>query len=211
LTATGVSQDNGMERPWFCYARPHPGTADGRAGAIRPRAGGLPPRARGKAAVPVSSSSRSVRGAAGATLTRPDKRLTDFDQSFYLTIAYDCVTTARSRTACSTTSISTRAVPKPGMFFAPLYPLAIAGVAALDPQFAATSTAPSKPTKSIAEIGSCGHHAWPMHVPPRRVSDHRRRCRSHSRELIFSGAAVFYLAGVLAALGLACEAICFRF
>ena len=58
----------------------------------------------------------------GANGSRPEKRLNDFDQSFYLTIAYDLEHHGVFSNGPFAKVDSTVARPPPGMFFGPLYP-----------------------------------------------------------------------------------------
>ena len=72
-----------------------------------------------------------------AIMSQPAKRMMDFDQSFYLTIAYDLARHGVFSNGPFDAVDSTRAAPPPGMFFAPLYPSLVAGVMRLDTRFAA--------------------------------------------------------------------------
>src|SRR3954447_14208612 len=73
-----------------------------------------------------------------AITSRGPKRLTDFDQSFYLTIAYDMVHHHVFSNGVFDQVDSTVAAPPPGMFFTPLYPTLVAAVMKLDRRFGAT-------------------------------------------------------------------------
>ena len=59
---------------------------------------------------------------ATAIVSRPAKWLSDFDQSFYLTIAYDLNHHGVFSNGVFDKVDSTVAVPPPGMFFSPVYP-----------------------------------------------------------------------------------------
>src|SRR5262245_57037497 len=72
-----------------------------------------------------------------AILLRPAKWLSDFDQSFYLTIAYDLKHHGVFSNGKFDDVNSVVAVPPPGMFFAPLYPWLIVAATAVDPRFSA--------------------------------------------------------------------------
>jgi hypothetical protein len=143
---------------------------------------------------------------ATALVTRPLKRLTDFDQSFYLTIAYDLRHHGTFSNGVLDDVDSTRAVPKPGMFFAPLYPLVIAGVAALDARFAATLDCTIEANEKHRELASCDTYARPMFVVHAAVLTVGVVAIALAAEIIFAGATVFLLAGVLASLGVLWEA-----
>ena len=62
---------------------------------------------------------------AAAITSRPPKWLSDFDQSFYLTIAYDIDRHGVFSNGIFDKTDSTRAAPAPGMFFVPGYPLLV--------------------------------------------------------------------------------------
>jgi hypothetical protein len=143
---------------------------------------------------------------AGALLTRPLKRLTDFDQSFYLTIAYDLVHHGTFSNGIFDDVDSTRAKPKPGMFFAPLYPLTVAAVAALDSRFAATLDCTIEANEKHRPLASCDTYARPMFLVHAALLTIGVVAAAATGEIIFGGIAVFYLAAVLATLGVLWEA-----
>ncbi len=64
---------------------------------------------------------------ATAILLRPAKWLSDFDQSFYLTIAYDLEHHGVFSNGVFDDVNSTRAPPPAGKFFGPVYPWLVAG------------------------------------------------------------------------------------
>src|SRR5262245_50934652 len=73
---------------------------------------------------------------ATAILLRPSKWLSDFDQSFYLTIAYDLFHHGVFSNGVFDDVNSTAAAPPPGMFFGPVYPWLIVAATKIDPRFA---------------------------------------------------------------------------
>src|SRR5262249_61085618 len=70
-----------------------------------------------------------------AIAARPAKRMVDFDQSLYLTVAYDLDRHGVFSNGVFDRFDSPVAAPPPGMFFAPLYPALIAPALELDPRF----------------------------------------------------------------------------
>src|SRR3954471_2575728 len=72
---------------------------------------------------------------ATAILLRPAKWLSDFDQSFYLTIAYDLVHHGVFSNGMFDDVDSTVAVPPPGRFFGPIYPALVVAAMKVDPRF----------------------------------------------------------------------------
>ena len=73
---------------------------------------------------------------ATAILSRPAKWLSDFDQSFYLTIAYDLNHHGVFSNGVFDKVNSTVAVPPPGIFFGPVYPWLIVAATKVDARFA---------------------------------------------------------------------------
>ena len=73
---------------------------------------------------------------ATAILLRPAKWLSDFDQSFYLTIAYDIVHHGVFSNGVFDEVDSTREAPPPGRFFGPVYPALVVAAMKLDSRFA---------------------------------------------------------------------------
>src|SRR6187200_3599245 len=71
-----------------------------------------------------------------AIVTRPPKWLSDFDQSFYLTIAYDIRHHGVFSNGVFDDVNSTVAGPAPGMFFGPVYPWLVVLASKLDGRFA---------------------------------------------------------------------------
>src|SRR5258705_11265058 len=71
-----------------------------------------------------------------AITAKPARTLSDFDQSFYLTIAYDLNHHGVFSNGVFDGVDSTREVPPPGMFFVPGYPLVVLGAMKLDARFA---------------------------------------------------------------------------
>ncbi len=72
----------------------------------------------------------------GAILSRPAKGLMDFDQPFYVTMAYDLDRHGILSNGIFVDIDSTEAAPQPGMFFVPIYPLLVAAVMKVDSRFA---------------------------------------------------------------------------
>src|SRR5262245_25120454 len=68
--------------------------------------------------------------------SQPPKWLNDFDQSFYLTIAYDLDRHGVFSNGVFDEVDSTRTAPPSGMFFVPGYPMVIFAVMQADPRFA---------------------------------------------------------------------------
>src|SRR5436190_947982 len=70
-----------------------------------------------------------------AITTRVPKWLTDFDQSFYITIAYDLDRHGVFSNGVAGKTDSTASPPRPGMFFGPVYPSLVYAAMQVDPRF----------------------------------------------------------------------------
>src|ERR1700704_703405 len=105
---------------------------------VRTRPGGSSPSMR----KPFDIGARVVFGIvifaalAAAILARPPKSPNEFDQAYYLTVAYDIDHHGVFSNGVLDDVNSTVAAPPPGMFFGPLYPWLIAGVTRIDARFA---------------------------------------------------------------------------
>src|SRR5882757_6646813 len=75
-----------------------------------------------------------------AIMMQPAKRLSDFDQSFYLTIAYDLDRHGVFSNGIFDNTDSTVTAPPPGMFFVPLYPTLVLAAMKIDSRFAEAVT-----------------------------------------------------------------------
>lgn len=143
---------------------------------------------------------------AGAIAGQHEKRLIDFDQSFYLTIAYDLVHHGTFSNGIFDHVDSTRAKPPPGMFFAPLYPLVVAAAAKIDARFAATLDCTIEANEQHRPLETCEIYARPLLVANAVFITAGVVAIAATAETIFAGAALFYLAALLAAVGIGSEA-----
>ena len=73
---------------------------------------------------------------AAAILTRPDQKLMEFDQPFYVTMAYDLDRHGTLSNGIFVDIDSTGAKPRPGMFFGPVYPALVLAAMKIDSRFA---------------------------------------------------------------------------
>ena len=146
-----------------------------------------------------------------AIAARPAKRMVDFDQSFYLTIAYDLDRHGVFSNGVFDSVDSTVAAPPPGMFFAPLYPVLIAAAMKVDARFAraVACTVEADHKKHALEI--CEIYPWPMHVIHVLFLTLGILAIALSGEMIFSSLRVFYVGGILAAAAVALEAELFSY
>ena len=148
---------------------------------------------------------------AAAILGRPEKRLNDFDQSFYLTIAYDMTRHGVFSGGVFDQADSTRAAPPPGMFFVPGYPALVAAAMWLDPRFDRAVACHVLANEGHRSLEGCEFYARPIHLAHAALLAGAALAIAASAQLLFGGFGVFLLAGTLATAGFAAEADLFSF
>jgi len=141
-----------------------------------------------------------------AILSRPDKRLIDFDQSFYLTIAYDLDRYGVFSNGVFDSVDSTVEVPPPGMFFAPLYPLLLVGLMQFDRHFADTVRCTIEANEKHRDLDTCEIYALPMLLIHAALAALGVLAIARTAEIVVPDRRMFYAAGLLATLGIAAEA-----
>jgi hypothetical protein len=97
-------------------------------------------------------------------LSRPAWKLLDFDQGFYVTIAYDLDRHGVFSNGPFAKVDSTVARPPPGMFFGPLYPTLVLAAMKLDPRFAAAVRCAVEADRAHRDQASCEAYALPMRL-----------------------------------------------
>jgi hypothetical protein len=157
-------------------------------------------------------------------MTQPPKGLRDYDQSFYLTIAYDVdrygvfsngifdenrYSIFSNGILDKTDSISE--VPPPGMFFVPGFPLLVLAAMKLDDRFAKAVECSVEANYKKRNGAECEVYATPMHTVHAFLLALGVFAIALSGELIFDSARVFWLAGALAAGSFSAEAGIFSF
>jgi hypothetical protein len=148
---------------------------------------------------------------AAAILARPPKWLSHFDQSFYLTIAYDLERHGVFSNGVLDDVDSTRGPPPPGMFFAPLYPWLVAAVARIDSRFAAAVSCSVEANHEARDGAECEVYAFPMHIVHAALLAVGVVAIALSAEIILASAPMFWLVGILATLMLLPDADLFSF
>jgi len=148
---------------------------------------------------------------ATAILTRSPKWLSDFDQSFYLTIAYDLNHHGVFSNGMFDEVSSPVAAPPPGMFFGPLYPWLIAGVTRLDTRFAKAVDCSVEANHKVRDGAECEVYARPMHLLHAALLALGVLAIALAAEIMFASAMVFWLAGMLATVALLPDADLFSF
>jgi hypothetical protein len=146
-----------------------------------------------------------------AILLRPAKRLSHFDQSFYLTIAYDLKHHGVFSNGIFDDVNSVIAAPPPGMFFAPLYPWLIVVVTAVDPRFSAAVDCSVEENHKMRDGAQCEAYAKPMLILHAAFLTAGVIAIALAAEIIFGQTILFWLAGFLATLALTPYADLFSF
>src|SRR5215216_860213 len=141
-----------------------------------------------------------------AIASRPAKRLSDFDQSFYLTIAYDLDRHGVFSNGVFDDVDSTVAKPSAGMFFAPVYPWLVLAATKLDRRFAAAVECAVESNHGRRDSAGCDIYARPIHVMHALFLTLGIIAIGFAAELIIAHRLAFLVAGLLAAIGLALEA-----
>ena len=148
---------------------------------------------------------------ATAILLRPAKWLSDFDQSFYLTIAYDIVHHGVFSNGMFDKVDSTREAPPSGRFFGPVYPALIVAAMKVDPRFARAVDCSVEANHKSRDFKECEVYALPMHLIHAAVLAIGVLAIALAAEMIFAGMITFWLAGGLAILALLSDADLFSF
>ena len=154
---------------------------------------------------------------AAAILTRPAKWLNDFDQVFYITIAYDLrhhgvFTNGHVLRGVGNWEVNSRvAAPPPGMFFAPLYPWLVVAATEIDPRFARAADCIVEADQGAHSDTECELYARPVHLIHALLLALGVLAIAAAGEAVFARRGVFWLGGVLATAALLTEADLFSF
>jgi len=148
---------------------------------------------------------------ATAILLRPAKWLSDFDQSFYITVAYDLAHHGVFSNGVFDDVDSTVATPPPGKFFGPVYPWLVLAATKLDARFAQAVDCSVGVNHDARDRGECEIYARPIHILHAALLALGVIAIALSAELIFASAAMFWLTGILATLALLPDADLFSF
>ena len=138
--------------------------------------------------------------------SRVPKRLNDFDQSFYLTIAYDMQRHGVFSNGIFDDVDSTANKPQPGMFFVPVYPALVLLAMKLDARFAdAVECAMLANHKKIDGSG-CDIYARPINVLHAVLLTVGVMVIAATAFLVVGTPSAFFVAGALATIGVTFEA-----
>jgi hypothetical protein len=136
---------------------------------------------------------------------QPSKRLRDFDQSFYTTIAYDIERHGVFSNGIFDRTDSTRDIPAPGMFFVPGYPLLVLAAMKMDARFGKAARCSVESNHGLRDESTCEDYALPIHLAHAFLLAVAVFAFAVAAELIFGSARVFWLAGALATVSFAAE------
>src|SRR5215510_3106142 len=131
-----------------------------------------------------------------AILAQPARTLSDFDQSFYLTIAYDLDHHGVFSNGVFDNVDSTHEVPPPGMFFVPGYPLVVLAAMKLDARFAKAAECSVIAVNQEKEASDCEPYATPVRVIHAALLALGVVAIALAAGLIFPGTRVFWITGV---------------
>src|SRR5215475_3335618 len=148
--------------------------------------------------------------ATAITIRRP-KSLSDFDQSFYLTIAYDLDRHGVFSNGVFDNIDSTREAPPPGMFFVPGYPLLVLAVMKVDTRFAKAVECSVTAVSRETDTSVCDAYETPVRVVHAALLALGVVAIALCGSLIFASTRVFWIAGALATASLAAEAFIFSY
>jgi 4-amino-4-deoxy-L-arabinose transferase-like glycosyltransferase len=146
-----------------------------------------------------------------AIAIKPARTLSDFDQSFYLAIAYDLDRHGVFSNGVFDTVNSTHEVPPPGMFFVPGYPLVVLAAMKLDARFAKAVECTVNAVNQQKESTGCEPYETPVRIIHAALLALGVVAIAFAGSLIFASTRVFWIAGVLATAALAAEADIFSF
>lgn len=141
-----------------------------------------------------------------AIVSRPTKWLSDFDQSFYLTIAYDLDRHGVFSNGTFDGVDSTVMAPPPGMFFAPAYPWLVLAAIKLDAHFAAAVACAVESNHGKRDGPTCDVYALPIHIMHALFLALGVIAIGVAAALILGRRLAFFIAGLLATAALALEA-----
>jgi hypothetical protein len=144
-------------------------------------------------------------------LTRPAWTLQDFDQPFYITIAYDLDKWGVFSNGRLGEIDSTYARPQSGMFFGPVYPLLILGAMKLDPRFAEAVRCSVEGDRGHRDQATCEPYEIPMRLLNAFLLAIGIVAVASAAELIFRKNSIFVLTGALALTAAAFEAGIFSY
>ncbi|HLQ94307.1 MAG TPA: hypothetical protein VK148_30170 [Xanthobacteraceae bacterium] len=148
---------------------------------------------------------------AAAILSREAVELSDFDQRFYTTIAYDMDRYGVFSNGTLDDVDSVVSVPPPGMFFGPVYPMLVLLGMKVDDRFARAVSCSIESIHNHRDASTCDPYARPMRILHAFLLALGVVMIALSARLIVPGRFVFWIAGALATVSLALESEIFSY
>ena len=144
-------------------------------------------------------------------VTKPTRNLQDFDEAFYVTLAYDLDRYGVFSNGPFSGTDDTTTAPTPGMFFGPIYPTLVAALMKLDPRFAAAARSSVEANRGHRDIATCDPYDLPMRIFNTLLLTIAVVAVGVAAELTFRWRAMFLTAGLCVLVALACEANAFSY
>ncbi len=152
----------------------------------------------------------------GLILSRPVYTLQDYDQPFYITVAYDLYRWGTFSNGIiadseSETDTDSNTRPPPGMFFGPVYPVLVYAGMKLDSRFAKAVSCSVEADRDDRDYSTCDRYELPMRLLNAFLLALAVVALASTGAIIFRRRSVFMLAGALALAAIACEAQIFSY
>jgi 4-amino-4-deoxy-L-arabinose transferase-like glycosyltransferase len=144
-------------------------------------------------------------------VTKPTRNLQDFDQPFYVTLAYDLDRYGIFSNGPFSGVDDTVTAPPAGMFFGPVYPALVAAVMKLDPRFAAAVRCSVEANRGHRDIATCDAYDLPMRLLNALLLAIAVVAIAAVAKLMFRRRAMFILAGLCVLVALGFEASAFSY
>ncbi len=144
-------------------------------------------------------------------LGKPARKLQDFDQTFYITLAYDLDKYGVFSNGPFSGVDSTATPAPPGMFFGPVYPVLVATAMQLDPRFANAVRCSVEADRGHRDIATCEPYDLPMRLCNAFLLAIGVVALASAAELVFRKSSIFVLTGAIALVALACESNMFSY
>jgi 4-amino-4-deoxy-L-arabinose transferase-like glycosyltransferase len=144
-------------------------------------------------------------------VTKPTRNLQDFDEPFYVTLAYDLDRYEVFSNGPFSGIDDTTAAPTPGMFFGPVYPALVALVMKLDPRFAAAARCSVAANHGHRDIATCDPYDMPMRLLNALLLAIAVVAVAATAELILRQRAMFLATDLCVLVALAFEASAFSY
>lgn len=148
---------------------------------------------------------------AALIVAQPTRNLQDFDQPFYVTLAYDLDRYGVFTNGPFSGVDDTVTVPPAGTFFGPVYPALVAAAMRLNPRFAAAARCSVEANNGHRDISTCDPYDLPMRLLNALLLALAVIAVASTAEMIFRRRSIFPLAGACLLAAVACEAASFSY